>query len=347
MANKKKVREVEVEVREPGDHTMEIPKGTEELVEELFQAAGLRGKFLLFLGQHIKGTAHIQGISVRGLYDGRVIKLRVQPGDNTTCHLVNYTVIEPADPEEILRRLKTAESQVDVSQKKTRLEKKMRRLFRLVRGCDFKLGGLPADVYREVGFPSPDDFFAVLRGLARNSFFVTTDGEDTYAWTRDMRAKMSQLGFETEEAENRDSVPTEQESEEDRILMRILEIDGELEAVEAEGVAAESELNSARQVCQEVGEVMAALMRQVEATSAAVEAAKRKETDLMCKKDELETQLCQLNKERADLDTRLGELDQAQKISKARRDVEMLLAGLRPEERDILLNQLSGNGANG
>lgn len=324
---------------------MDVPRGMPELIADLFHAAGLTGKHILFLGPHIKGTAHIQGISVRGLYDGKVVNLRVQPGDNTTSYLVRFTVPDGVNPQEMLRRLQRAEAQLDSSQKLPRYEKKMRQLFRMLDGRDFMLADLSEDIYRKIGFATALDLVNALRGLAKNAIFLSTDSGGRFSWTPNMRKRMADLGFEAGLETETETEPTEEESEEDGILRRILEADGELEVLKSDIVKATAAVEAATKESDALGADVSALMEKLEALHEKQDAARRREADLIKVRDDLVFTRSELEHERNQLDARLGAIDLERRVAQDKRKAEALLAGLTPEQKLIMRQLLEANGS--
>ena len=75
-----------------GNRKRNIPAGITGLIENLLKEAGYDGQFTCVLGDATKGSAHIQGITVRTFDQGRnTVTLRVQPGSNDTSRVVYLT----------------------------------------------------------------------------------------------------------------------------------------------------------------------------------------------------------------------------------------------------------------
>lgn len=127
-----KNNKLQVRVQVPSDHTMEIPKGMDDLVWGLFDTAGLTGDFVLYLGKRERGSAHLKGITVRSEPVGRVIKFRAQPGGNETNHTLTFSVPDGMDTGQVYNDLRSAVNRRMSMGQRARTEKKMRRLYRRI-----------------------------------------------------------------------------------------------------------------------------------------------------------------------------------------------------------------------
>ncbi len=340
MGKESKVRII---VQVPTNHTMEVPRGTEAMVADLFEAAGLEGEYTLFLGEFVKGAAHIQGVSVRQLLDGRIIKIRVQPGNNATSQMLKMMVPEGEAPQAFFDRLKQAEGKLEVESKSNRLRKKMRRLYRRVKGQDFSVSLVPQDAIEELDYETPEALDRMLQSLARNNFIIRSGKEpENYFWLPGFREEMLQSGYDPSADESAEhKISKEDESEEDRALSRIFEIEEEIE--HHEGLIAEIvsvHATAAGQLrCAE--EALSTLLRQVEEQNANTEKARRHELKLAYQLAGLKEKKGKLKGELNDLNERLAALDEERKISTVKSQAEKLLLGLSPAERANILSALA------
>lgn len=337
-----KKRDVRIVIEVPSNHTMVVPKGTEEMVAELFTAAGLSGDYTLFLGEFIKGTSHNQGVSVRGLVDGRVVKIRVQPGNNTTSQMLKMMVPDSEEPAKFCERLQQAEQKMAVESKSKRMQKKMRRLFRAVRGKDFLINEVPQEIIDELDYDSPDALDKALQQLARNNFILSSGSASrSYKWLPSFRETMEQIGYDPSVEPERESiVPKEEDSEEDKVLSRLLEIGEEIEqcsmriteinvlagVLDGQLRPAEAELSS--------------LLKQVEEQNMKVEALRKEESRLAKRAAEAKAEMEALIKEQNDSNERLNMIDKEIKLSDTKRKAEAVLAGLPAEDRARVLSEL-------
>jgi hypothetical protein len=344
MSRDSKVRIV---IQVPTNHTMEVPRGTEAMVAELFEAAGLIGEYTLYLGEFVRGGPHIQGLSVRGLVEGRVIKIRVQPGSNSTSQMLKMMVPEGQDAQEFLTRLQRAEGQLAVESKSKRVQKKMRRLFRALRGDDFSIISVSQEAIEELDYDTPEALDRMLQSLARNNFVIKNGKEPgSYIWLETFRQAMTQSGYDpTADEVHERKVPKEEDSEENKVLSRILEIEEEIERCGSSTAENLFKYNDAAIELTRDEDTLSNLLRQVETQNAIVEKSRKRETALAAEMKK------QLDKEKAlkgeldDLNKRLDAIDEERKISTVKSQAEKLLAGLTPVERANILASLTNTPA--
>lgn len=77
-----------------GKHSMPIPKGAAEMIEDFLAEAGFDYEVTAMLGQRVRGTSHLKGVRVVKIASVRGVQLRAQPGDNDTAYM--YVVSAPA-----------------------------------------------------------------------------------------------------------------------------------------------------------------------------------------------------------------------------------------------------------
>lgn len=338
-----KSRPVRITIEVPSNHTMEVPKGTEDMVAELFEAAGLTGDFTLYLGEFVKGTAHIQGVSVRSLVDRRVIKIRVQPGSNTTSQMLKMMVPEGQNAQEFFARLQRAEQQMAVESKSERLKKKMRRLYRAVRGRDFSIAEVPQETIDELDFDSPDALNRTLQNLVRTNFILMSGSEpSSYAWRGSFHEQMELAGYDPEQEAKREKVvPKENESEEDKALSAVLEAEEEIQSLEDHLLELQCEALGVEEALRPAVDEFNALMRQLEDKNAKVEQLRKEETAVNKRVAEARTRKEILERRRHDLNDKLSQIDRERKLDDVRKRARALFADLPPEDRARLINELA------
>ncbi|MCX6781874.1 MAG: hypothetical protein NTW66_02045 [Candidatus Magasanikbacteria bacterium] len=341
MGRESKVRIV---IQVPTNHTMEVPRGTEAMVAELFEAAGLIGEYTLYLGEFVRGGPHIQGLSVRNLVEGRVIKIRVQPGSNTTSQMLKMMVPEGQDAQEFLTRLQRAEGQLAVESKSKRVQKKMRRLFRALRGDDFSITSVPQEAIEELDFDTLEALDRMLQSLARNSFLIKPGKEQgSYVWLETFRQAMAQSGYDptADEAHER-KVPKEEETEEDKVLSRVLEIEEEIELCESSTAGNLFKYNDAAVELTRDEDTLSNLLRQVETQNAIVEKSRKREAVFAEEMTKLAEKTKALKGELDDLNKRLDAIDEERKMNAVKSQAEKLFVGLTSDERANILAALAG-----
>lgn len=340
-----KNNKLQVRVQVPSDHTMEIPKGMDDLVWGLFDTAGLTGDFVLYLGKRERGSAHLKGITVRSEPVGRVIKFRAQPGGNETNHTLTFSVPDGMDTGQVYNDLRSAVNRRMSMGQRARTEKKMRRLYRLTRATDFVVKDLGESVALELGFKSLASLREALTGLANDNIFVFQGSKkDEYCWATAFHQTMKESGYSPEDEIRRDSIETneveEQEDEEDRIIVRVYEIDDRLEDIAELSVRDTAERLEAEKRLAVAQNDLSSLLAQVEKANAHMDILRDQENALIVRISELEDEQRILVQERIDLVRRVEELDQEKKLARAEAEAEAVLARLSPDERAVLISRL-------
>lgn len=338
----KKKSEVQIEVKVPTNHTMKVPKGTEDLVAGLFAEAGLKGKFVLFLGEFAKGTAHIQGISVRPRTDERVIILRVQPGDNKTNQLLKYMVPNGVDPAEFHQKLLDAEERMEMGSRLARLEKKMRKLYRLLKGESFSLETVPQSALDELNYKSAAELGGVLEDLARHRRFVKTQAKKPgwFEWRDEFREKMLAAGYNPKDDRPSAVSSPEENDEEFRLFYRSMDIEEELKRLEDGESALQQEQSGISLNIQVINGNVRNLNKQIQEQQDALNVFFKKEEELSKKANQMKSAKKELEKEKERINDRLNEIEAQKKVERACAAADPALNDLSPAEQAEVLKRL-------
>ena len=336
---------VQVKVKVPSDHTMTIPKGTEELVAHLFEAAGLRGKFTLHLGKLGTGSSHTKGISVRPRNDQRVIMLRVQPGDNATNRMLKYMVPDGTDPEVFFHCLKDAEEKMEVGEKLVRWERKIRKLYRLVKGESFTLENISQVVLDEIDW-SIEALGEALESLARHHRFIKIPAKKPgcFEWLDDYRAKMVDSGYNADNDDRPSASPfPEEEREEDQLVNRLLVIEEEAKRIDVKEAALKREQADVTKRLSDLQATIKDLLKQVEQQNSVLEKIQKEEESLSKKEAALKHQRNALEADERKVNDKLTELEAQRKIEQACATTGPALDNLSLVEQGRVLEQLLNN----
>lgn len=99
-------------IKTAGGHQHPVPKGMLELMVRLLEEAGLdeKGTYTVFHGRAIRGTAHRgrEQIRIIGLNGRGGIRLRVQPGDNSTGREMVIPIPQGLDAKDLEEQLRNA-----------------------------------------------------------------------------------------------------------------------------------------------------------------------------------------------------------------------------------------------
>lgn len=336
---------VQVKVKVPSDHTMTIPKGTEELVAQLFGAAGLQGKFTLHLGKLGTGSSHTKGISVRPRNDQRVIMLRVQPGDNATNRMLKYMVPDGTDPEVFFHCLKSAEEKMEVGDKLVRWERKIRKLYRLVKGESFTLENISQVVLDEIDW-SIETLGEALESLARHHRFIKISAKKPgcFEWLDGYRAKMADSGYNADSDDRPSASPfPEEEREEDQLVNRLLVIEEETTRIDVKEAALKREQDDVTKKLSDLQAAINDLLKQAEQQNSLLEKIRKEEESLLKKEAALKHQRAALEADERKVNDKLTELEAQRKIEQACATADPALDNLSLAEQGRVLEQLLKN----
>lgn len=333
----KKRKGLVVEVVVSGEHTMVVPSGTEDLVLELFGNAGLTGMFTLYLGEKLPGSPHAKGIRVCNLINKRNIYFDVQPGGNETRHRLSFQSTEA-----IFNSLKQAEKQMTAQKNSDRWKRKMRKLYRALKGESFDSSKVPQKIIDDLGFQSPEFFHQTLLKISRSGIAISHRKNKCFGWRDSFVDEMAEKGYVFEEEEEEEEpLYTEEDNEEDRLVGQLLELEDVIKCCREAKKSKEKDLRDALAKQAEQEKVLQDLLQQVEVENqlfdqlrSAVRALEKDEDILVKKIRQLEGQYEEKNK-------RLKDLESASRISGTVAEMEALLDKLDPEEKKKFLARLA------
>ncbi len=227
-------------------HTMEIPEGMKELLEEFFSTFELDGELNFILAKKLKGRSTLQGrvclISVN-LTTG-TLTINAQPGENGTRHAlttkipngINYSNFEDGIREKITELEKPREKEIEekkIFQKCLKLFYALDGKFRaginrvMIQG-DRKKKRIYDEVYKPLGYNGFESLYnSVIRPAIKFKLLMPDGrkGETIYEWTKMFLVKKD----EYEENQTRQEKPAENsdKSSAENLLVGSLEMQTE------------------------------------------------------------------------------------------------------------------------